>query len=162
MKQALLAFGVALVLLVPQSVRAKPYAPTPKIPKGYDSIAGKQMMEEVKKNIPDASKLEAPAYPDALAVSLISADNGLQSVTLMSTDAPAKIVAWYKKKLPGWKFKAPFGVSWVFWKGAKDDFAIIAPKVPHVMIVEVEEGTFDAKLTPKGKTRISVYYGVMK
>ena len=123
--------------------------------------------------VPSTEEVGAPAYPGALIVQLNGPtqieSNGeklatLPIIILESEDEPAKVAAFYKEKLTGWKYENKFGMFDVFWKGGEDfNFMDIDQAATRVNIIIQEPIKSDPdRMMPTSKARIQIVYDPSK
>ncbi len=155
---------IAIACLAWNLASAEPYAPTA-LPTGGG--LAKDIAETAKDHIPDKDAVEAPPYPGA---KIVSAGGGswaeyggqrreiLPHVSLVSTDPPEKVAAFYKTQLKDWHHAKEYGMFDVFWKGRKDQQNMGAPSVPTVVVSDTDGSSPDEQHLTGLKTRIDVYY----
>ncbi len=114
--------------------------------------------------VPPADEVGVPCYPGAVVVSILEAQGGMpmETINLVSSDPPAKVVAFYKAKLlamPGWKWSSKFKF---FYKG-DNEMDAFQMKIPGLTVQEESGESFDLKLmapsvVKSAKTRIQVIF----
>jgi len=123
--------------------------------------------------VPSASEVGVPAYPGAQIVQLNGPSkmesngqemNTLPIVILETEDEPAKVAAFYKEKLTGWKHENKFGMFDVFWKGSEDfNFMDIDQAATRANIIIQEPIASDPdRMMPTSKARIQIVYDPSK
>ena len=169
--KVLAAVLVALSVLLGSvaSHAGEPYAPKVKVPSGIkeDSPAYFSVMAVNAAIVPDKAAVGVPPYPGAKVImtssGMVMASNNdkltcLNAIQLLTTDAPDKVIAFYKKRLKDYRFKSRYGgIINVFWKGAeKFNSADITQvcKTPNISITS-ESGN---ELMPEAKTMMEIVY----
>ncbi len=138
---------------------AEPFAPTPKIPKGYDDPLYVKILEKMKKEMPDAKKMPAPLCPGCVALQMWAGMEGsFGSVQLLSPQPAEKVVAFYRKQLADWNHSKDYDFEWVFWKGEETKKNTRMPTVPHVVIYVANPKILDKKLFGQMKTQITIFF----
>ncbi|MDF1562507.1 MAG: hypothetical protein P1V51_05665 [Deltaproteobacteria bacterium] len=150
---------LALSLLLPALATAEPFAPTPTLPAGYGDQLYTAIVKQMKKDMPDASKVPAPLCPGCVAMQLGPGMEGaLPAVQLLSPASKKEVVAFYSEKLKGWNKTEEHGFQWVFWKGGQSQLNSMMPTVPHVVVFDALAAGLDKKLFAKMKTQVVVYF----
>jgi hypothetical protein len=159
-------------VLVQGFLLAEDFAPKVKPPKNMSNRSyWIKTMSEWK--VPSTEEVGAPAYPGAFIVQMNGPtqmeSNGtklttLPIVILETEDEPAKVAAFYKEKLTGWKYENKFGMFDVFWKGGEDfNFMDIDQAATRVNIIIQEPITSDSdRMMPTSKARIQIVYNPSK
>lgn len=169
-KQSLL-IGICLIiamgLTVLTALAAEPFAPKVDLPKNLEN---RDMWVDVIKNwvVPSKEEVGIPAYPGSVIVALKDKSwmeaNGekmdtLPAITLATKDEPAKVTAFYKKKLADWKYKNQMNMFDIFWTG-KDEFNNMditeVAIIPNLIIMEAFSAQTD--FLPGAKTGITIVY----
>jgi hypothetical protein len=162
-------------------VYAAPYATAVDVPdsqfKSLFPDTSKEMAEMMgkwpivkKEDIPDASSIAAPAYPNALITKLVGRHKvrpgkykGLATIQLVSEDAFDKVENFYAKELAGWSKQTYSNGKSVYWaKTGLVEVNTKAMKEPQVRVTDlttvVGGGEWQKKLVPDAQTLIEVYY----
>lgn len=149
--------------------RSDAYAPMLVIPKKLPDDPGMQMMVMMANNtvIPSASEVNVPLYPGAQLMSAMGlmemTSNGvketsLPSMSLLSTNETAEVVAFYREQLTAWQYKEFFGMH-SFWNGDEDSNPMdITGQFSLVSIVPVPETDSLRVVWPVMRTRIDLRY----
>lgn len=104
---------------------AAPWAPLAK-------DAPHMIVTQHRKSPPSADELDAPAYPGAEVITLVTRESGLPYLDLISSDSPQKVIEWYKQNLnKDWKWDKTLKV---FYQG-NDAMAAIGRKAPMINVI---------------------------
>ena len=162
-------------------VYAAPYATAVDVPdsqfKTLFPDTSKEMAEMMgkwpivkKEDIPDASNMAAPAYPNAVITKLVGRHKvgpggykGLATVQMASTDSFEKVQTFYTKELGGWNTKSYSNGRSIYWaKTGPVENNTKAMQEPQVRVTDlatvIGEGDWQKKLVPGAQTLIEVYY----
>lgn len=123
-----------------------------------------------KEEIPDASSIAAPAYPNAVITKLVGRHKvrpgkykGLATVQMASTDSFEKVQTFYAKELAGWNTKTYSNGKSVYWaKTGPVEINTKAMQEPQVRVTDlaavVGGGDWQKTLVPGAQTLIELYY----
>ena len=149
--------------------KADAYAPLLAIPKNLPNDPGAGMIAMMSANsiVPAATEVNVPVYPGAQIMSAMGSmemmSNGvrqisLPSMSLLSADGTAEIVAFYQEKLRGWQYQEFYG-SHSFWNGGEDSNPLdITGQFSLVTVTPLPESDTARTLWPKMQNRIDVRY----
>ncbi len=174
-KKHSLLIGMSLImamgLTISAAMAAEPFAQKVDLPK---KLGNRDMWINVIKNwvVPSKEEVGIPAYPGSVIVALKEKGwmeaNGekmdtLPAITLATKDEPAKVTAFYKEQLSGWKYKNQMNMFDIFWTG-KDEFNNMditeAAIIPNMVIMEAFSAQTD--FLPGAKTAITIVYKPVK
>ena len=156
-----LSFGASIV------IAGDPFAPKINVPEDIDN---RDMWVQMANSweVPSKAAVGFPAYPGSFIVALapagtvISNDDTLKtlpSLTLVTEDEQAKVVAFYKDALKDWKYKNSYDMFDIFWIGP-DDFNNMdvsqAMTIPNLVVFESITG--EPNFMPEAKTAITIVY----
>lgn len=119
--------------------------------------------------VPEGSAVGIPAFPGARLLQTLDeplvpgAKN--RTVVLVTEDPPEKVLAFYRKQLPGWKEASLFNSADapVLYEGSGDanpfsnPFSVEAQSTRHVVVEGLTEAT-RIEVAPKARTKITVGY----
>jgi len=149
--------------------RPDAYAPMLVIPKKLPDDPGMPMMVMMSNNsvVPSASEVNVPLYPGAQVMSAMGGmemtSNGIKettlpSMSLLSADETAEIVAFYQEQLTGWRHREFFGIH-SLWNGDEDSNPLdITGRFSLVSIAPVSETDTLRAVWPEVRTRIDLRY----
>lgn len=144
---------------------AEPFAPRADIPAGMEETYLGESIRQAA--IPDAVQVGIPAYPGAVVIrSYAVAERpekytGLPIVELITADDYDDVVAFYKKKLPGWG-EAELMSAYYFAEHGNINF--FKPEEPHVGVHRMQSYFRESEremlqhVLPGAKTLIKVFY----
>lgn len=164
MKAGLGAALICIAFTVSASGRAAPIAPLPQL-----SASGQRLMHaigqtrvDLEQSIPSKAVVGVPAYPGAYFVSSDDGNDGterpmLPTVTLVSSDPPGKINAWYQHHLVGWSWDPNYEAFFQGAHGLTDVRKLFT--TPHVSVQPASPSP-DAALyhLPNMRSRIEIAY----
>lgn len=149
--------------------RADAYAPMLVVPKKLPDDPSVPMLVMMMEQsvIPSASDVNIPVYPGAQIMTTMGAmemtSNGEKmtsypSMSTLTTDETADVVAFYQGQLGGWKYKEFYG-SHSFWNGGEDSNPLdITGQFSLVSILPLPETDSVRAIWPEMRTRIDIRY----
>ncbi|MFQ5549079.1 MAG: hypothetical protein ACE5FV_12360 [Woeseia sp.] len=151
------------------ATRADGYAPMLTMPETLPDDPGVQMMVMMANNseVPSASEVNVPAYPDAAVMSTMgpmemTANDekitSLPSMAMLSADEVSDVVAFYKERLADWQYKEFVGTH-SFWNGGEDSNPLdITGQFSLVVVVPLSETDSARAVWPDMRSRIDLRY----
>jgi hypothetical protein len=118
---------------------ADPVAPLPQF-----SVRGERMVQaigetrtDIENSIPSKATVGVPAYPGSYFLFSAQGDDGterpmLPTVTLVSSDPPGKVNAWYRRHLAGWSWDRSYEAFFLGAHGLQDVRKLFT--TPHVSV----------------------------
>lgn len=167
------AFTIGIFLIMAMglthstALASEPFAPKVVLPKNLEN---RDMWVNLVNQwvVPSKEEVGIPAYPGSVIVALKNKSwmeaNGvrmdtLPAITLATEDDPAKVTAFYKEKLAGWKYKNQMNMFDIFWTG-KDEFNNMdvtdSATTPNLVVMEAFSAQTD--FLPDAKTAITIVY----
>ena len=110
-------------------------------------------MHDLVESLPSAEDVPFPAYPGAYAVGHSEGQNGiLPRMTLLSSDPPETVIAFYQEQLEGWEYENTY-----FWPSDAGDYMDAGGfLIPSIQVLEASNAM--RAMMPDAKSDITVAY----